>query len=97
MKKELSLNTQKTQFMVIRSKFNGAQKQNRPDVFINNQKIEKVGKCKFDEHLHLLPIRYQHKNIKKQYLLIRMSRHLSKWYEMTIIKQVYCTTIISQC
>lgn len=56
LKNGLSLNTEKTKFMLIKDKFNCTHTQNHSGVFINNKWIELVEECKyldviFDEHL----------------------------------------------
>lgn len=103
----LSLNTDKTKFMIIKSRFNSIPTKGHSGVFINNQRIEQVQECKYlgvvvDEHLTFSKhAEYITKKIaKKVYLLGRMSNYLSEWSKLTIYKAIilphfnYCSSIL---
>ena len=104
----LSLNTEKTKFMIIKSKFNTISNTNHNGIFINGQRIEQVDQYKYlgvkvDEYLtfskHAEYVTY--KIAKKVNLMNRMSSYLSSWAKLTIYKTIilphfnYCSSILS--
>ena len=103
----LSLNTEKTKFMIIKSKFNIIPTRSHTGILINSKRIEQVEQCKYlgvvvDEYLtfskHAEYI--TNKIAKKVNLMKRMSSYLSSWAKQTIYKTIilphynYCSTIL---
>lgn len=106
-KNGLSLNIEKTKFMIVKSRYNLIDTKNYTGVFVNGQQIEQVEKYKYlgvliDEHLTFSHhSEYVMKKIaKKINLLGRISEYLSKWSKLTIYKVIilphlnYCSSIL---
>lgn len=103
----LSVNTEKTKFMLVKSRYNFIDTVNHSGVYINGKKIEQVKECKYlgvviDDKLtfsnHATYI--TGKIARKVNLLSRLKNLLSNWSKLLIYKTIilphlnYCASIL---
>lgn len=103
----LSVNIDKTKFMIIKSRYSSIDIKSHGGVYINNKKIEQVEECKylgvmidnsltFSKHATYIT----GKIAKKVNVISRLRNHLSRWSKLLVYKTIvlphlnYCATVL---
>lgn len=100
------VNTEKTKFMLIKSKYNMIDTNSHMGIYINNEPIQQVVECKYlgilidDNLLFSSHASYITSKIAKKVNLIGRLRHVSTWTKLLIYKTIvlphlnFCATIL---